>query len=219
MVEVTASADGLNEGYGRLRDTLDVVMGGLMILTVALGYLLARMWRPMMTMRAGAERDALTGLYNRRHVDAAAESMLRFADRTEARAAFVMMDLDDFKSVNDDLGHGEGDRALQAVGAHVLKVIRAGDLAARWGGDEFLLVLLLAPDDDAERVVERIRAGTSDALADIFPGRSDLGVTAGYATTDVVGDDVGVLIASADRALVRGKAVAKGYTYALAPIV
>jgi len=217
VVEVRASAAGLNGGFGRLRETLNLVTGGLIILTVVLGYVLVRMWRPMMDLRHGAERDALTGLYNRRHVDAAAESMLRFADRTEARAAFVMMDLDDFKSVNDDLGHGEGDRALRTVGAHVMQEIRAGDLAARWGGDEFLLVLLLVPDDDAEGVVERIRAGTSDALAALFPGRFDLGVTAGFATTDVVGDDVGVLIASADRALVRGKGVAKGYTYALAP--
>jgi diguanylate cyclase (GGDEF)-like protein len=192
-------------------------MGGLMILTLVLGYALARLWGPMMAMRAGAERDPLTGLYNRRHADAAAESMVRFANRTGARAAFVMMDLDEFKSLNDELGHVDGDRALAAVGAHVSSQIRAGDLAARWGGDEFLLVLLLAADDDPEDVVERIRVGISEALADLFPGRFDLGVTAGFATTDVVGDDVGVLIASADRALVRGKAVAKGYTYALAP--
>ncbi len=213
VVHVRVSASGLNDGFGRLKATLNVVIGGLAVLTIVLGYVLAMLWRPLRALRVGAEHDALTGLHNRRHLDAASQPMLRFAQRTGARVAFVMCDLDNFKSINDDLGHGDGDRALAAVGRRLAQEIRAGDLAVRWGGDEFLMVLLLPPGDGAGVVVERIRSGAAEALAGLFPDRPALGVTAGFSVTDGADNDVRELIAAADHALVRGKSLGKGHSY------
>jgi diguanylate cyclase (GGDEF)-like protein len=216
VVRVRVSASGRNEGFGRLKTTLDVVIGGLMILTIVLGYLLVTMWRPLMAMRRGAERDALMGLYNRRRGRIAAESLVKFARRSGSRVVFVMCDVDNFKGINDALGHDAGDTALAQVGQRMTAQTREGDVAVRWGGDEFLLVLLLSPKDDAEAVVERFRAGAADTLQEVFPSVAELGVTAGFAVSDVVGHDVDALITAADHALVRGKSYAKGYSYSFA---
>lgn len=217
VVHVRASTSGLAQGLGQLKSTTGYLVISLAVTTALLGYLFWTMRRPVMAMRDGAERDELTGLHNRRHVDAAAGSLVSFARRTDARVVFVMFDVDHFKHINDTYGHGAGDRALRAVGRAVTAQTRAGDMAVRWGGDEFLLGIRLLSHDDAHEVVERIRAGVANAVAVLFPSMPELGVTAGYAVTDVSGYDVETLIKGADEALVSGKANQKGQSHASVP--
>lgn len=214
VLHVRAETAGVNEGFGRLQTVLNILVGGLLALSAGLTYLLWRMRAPLLTMRAVAERDPLTGLYNRRYLEVRAARLALAAHRSGRRLAVVMLDLDNFKALNDDLGHHAGDKALEDISTVLVAEIRAADVAVRWGGDEFLVVLSLGMDDDAFAAVERIRVRVETTLARRFQDRSDLGVTAGYAVSSAAMADIAGLIAAADAALVDGKWTGKGTTYA-----
>src|SRR5215211_6116272 len=118
--------------------------------TVAIHYLKGRLVRAELHQRTLAERDSLTGVSNRRAFDAALER----AARTREPYALVLIDLDDFKRVNDDQGHPAGDDVLRSVAAAAAGVARKGDCVARVGGDEFAL---LAPGAGASGVLRLLR--------------------------------------------------------------
>lgn len=213
VIHLRATELGVNEGFTKLRSTIIAIVVGLIGITLGMGYLLFTMWGPLKRVRDVAERDSLTGLYNRHHVEARIARAMASAHRSGHPVAVIMLDLDNFKSLNDDLGHNAGDAALADVGAALASEIRATDIAVRWGGDEFLVVLRLEAPSDAEATVERIRARTEEALTARYRGREGLGVTAGYALSTERAANVEELIASADAALIDGKWVAKGGTY------
>ena len=118
--------------------------------TVAIHYLKGRLVRAELHQRTLAERDSLTGVSNRRAFDAALER----AARTREPYALVLIDLDDFKRVNDEHGHPAGDDVLRSVAAAAAGVARQGDCVARVGGDEFAL---LAPGAGASGVLRLLR--------------------------------------------------------------
>ena len=100
--------------------------------------------------------DPLTGLHNRRYLmDRLTQEMQR-ADRHNEPLAFAMIDLDGFKPINDQFGHVVGDKVLRAVGNAVSRCVRVSDIAARYGGDEFAVILPQTPPEGAMRVVERM---------------------------------------------------------------
>jgi diguanylate cyclase (GGDEF)-like protein len=106
--------------------------------------------------------DPLTGLHNRRYLmDRLVQEMQR-ADRHGEPLAFAMIDLDGFKPINDQFGHVIGDKVLRAVGGAVAKCVRVSDIAARYGGDEFAVILPQTPPDGAMRVCERILRAVSE---------------------------------------------------------
>lgn len=214
VMHMQASELGVNEGFTRLRHVVGALVGSVSALTLALGYLVWRGWRPLMAMRDTSERDPLTGLFNRRSLDAKAARLLRAAHRHGRRVALVMMDLDNFKALNDDLGHQAGDAALEEISSVLVRELRAADLAVRFGGDEFLVMLTLGSADDPHAAVERIRRRVESTLSRRFAGRAELGVTAGFVVTSDAAADVESLVSMADAALVDGKWLAKGATYA-----
>jgi diguanylate cyclase (GGDEF)-like protein len=102
-----------------------------------------------------ANHDALTGLPNRKHFH---ESLARTLERhrpTRTPCVVLFIDLDDFKSVNDALGHAFGDRVLVAVAGRLQASVRPGDVAARLGGDEFAILLERAPDANQLQTISR----------------------------------------------------------------
>lgn len=100
--------------------------------------------------------DPLTGLHNRRYLmDRLVQEMQR-ADRHGEPLAFAMIDLDGFKPINDQFGHVLGDKVLRAVGGAVARCVRVSDIAARYGGDEFAVILPQTPPEGAMRVCERM---------------------------------------------------------------
>jgi diguanylate cyclase (GGDEF)-like protein len=105
-----------------------------------------------------ARTDALTGVANRRAGEEALDRALALADRRDAPLSVVMLDLDHFKAYNDQLGHGAGDLLLQRTARAWRQELRAGDLLARWGGEEFLAVLPDCSLAEAAVVAERLRA-------------------------------------------------------------
>ncbi len=107
-------------------------------------------------LRHEAHTDALTGLLNRSGLATAAERAFSLADRTGIPLTIALIDLDDFKQVNDRDGHAAGDRLLVRMTQTWSEELQPGDLFARLGGDEFLVVLVGSSDDEATRFFERL---------------------------------------------------------------
>ena len=103
-------------------------------------------------------RDELTGLYNRRHMMEMAQAELKRLDRDGGRSCFCLIDLDHFKRINDRHGHGVGDEVLKAFAEVMTGTVREVDVVARWGGEEFLVMLPGATPEAAAGVIERVRA-------------------------------------------------------------
>lgn len=103
-------------------------------------------------------RDELTGLYNRRAVEAILEQMEDQYQQTQADYLVIMMDIDNFKTINDECGHVVGDSVLKNLAMRVQGVVRERDCAARYGGDEILLILHIGGAEDAEPICDRIDA-------------------------------------------------------------
>jgi diguanylate cyclase (GGDEF)-like protein len=153
--------------------------------------------------------DSLTGLANRRTLDEELALEWRRAHRVGDSLAFVLLDLDDFKAVNDSHGHPAGDAVLRAVGKILGAGVRQVDLAGRYGGEEFALIL---PETDlagALKLAERIRARLESTAVDL-PSGERLHVTASFGVA--VNDELTApdqLVAAADEALYAAKAAGK----------
>lgn len=232
--ESTSSTDGVRRlvVYGQIGDlpifigvgqsTQDIYarwfeyalsVGALMLVlcatSVALSIYLAR----EMQRRADAETklavlattDSLTGLSNRLQWQQAFDREWRRATRDRSSVALLMCDSDHFKSYNDQHGHQAGDRLLQAIGSVMHRNIRrATDIAARYGGDEFALLLPATTVEVATRLAEHLRSGLLEACDRQGIPRSHLSV--GVASmVPHRGDDQSVLLAAADQALYRAK--------------
>jgi len=144
-----------------------------------------------------ALRDQLTGLANRRLFDEMLDSALHRTLRTDDRVATIYIDLDGFKAVNDNHGHTAGDRVLREVARRLQATVRDGDLVARVGGDEFLVLLELRPTDD-ENLVERIKTTIARPIGIGDENAVTISASVGIADTDSVGRDPTTLIEAAD---------------------
>jgi diguanylate cyclase (GGDEF)-like protein len=151
--------------------------------------------------------DPLTGLHNRRYLmDRLTQEMQRSGRHGEP-LAFAMIDLDGFKPVNDRYGHLVGDKVLRAVGGAIARGVRVSDIAARYGGDEFAVILPQTPPDGAARVVERMLRSISEIELKDETG-SSCKVTASLGLAYFPADDVETaedLVHSADGALYGAK--------------
>lgn len=111
-----------------------------------------------------ATYDDLTGLPNRRHVIDLLAHEERRSLRREVPLCICLMDIDHFKKVNDTHGHQAGDEALRQFAAFMASALRAGDVLARWGGEEFILLLPVTPAEEAAPIVERLRVQCADPV-------------------------------------------------------
>jgi diguanylate cyclase (GGDEF)-like protein len=108
-------------------------------------------------LREQSVRDALTGLFNRRYLEETLARELRRAERSETAVGIIMLDIDHFKRFNDSHGHAAGDAVLRALGGFLLASVRSADIACRYGGEEFTLILLDASRQMVEGRAERLR--------------------------------------------------------------
>lgn len=157
-----------------------------------------------------AERDGLTGLYNRRRFEEMLERALLDAGRRQSRCALMLFDLDEFKHLNDHFGHRAGDALLVRVANELSTVVRRNEVLARLGGDEFaLLVQDVERIDEVESLAERVIRSVA-RLPFSFDGRS-LRITAslGIAVYPDHGGSLAELVAAADLAMYHAKSAGK----------
>jgi diguanylate cyclase (GGDEF)-like protein len=151
-----------------------------------------------------ASHDALTGLPNRRHVQQWLRQEAARSRRTGAPLAVALIDLDHFKRINDELGHVAGDEVLRIFAREAATLPRSSDLLARWGGEEFLLLMPDTPLSDAERLLSRLRAHLG--REGVWPPSLARRVTfSAGVTTWVDTQDLDETVNRADRALYEAK--------------
>lgn len=151
-----------------------------------------------------ATRDPLTGLCNRRNLVTLAGHEIARARRSGEPIALVMADIDRFKSINDRYGHEAGDQVILSASALLTRLCRGQDIVARWGGEEFLLLLPNTRLDAAGRLAERIRQALAETEVSI--AGDALAVTISLGVTDWSTDeDLNAAIGRADRALYQSK--------------
>jgi diguanylate cyclase (GGDEF)-like protein len=157
-------------------------------------------------LREQAITDPLTGLYNRRRLDELLPRELARAARAGESVAVIIVDLDRFKRINDEFGHETGDRVLTAVGELFRTKVRGSDIACRYGGEEFALVLHETGREAARRRAEDLRAAIN-RLHLVQPGQRAFRITAslGVALFPQHGEDPDDLLRAADEALYAAK--------------
>ncbi|HUP00014.1 MAG TPA: sensor domain-containing diguanylate cyclase [Gemmatimonadota bacterium] len=150
--------------------------------------------------------DSLTGVYNRRYLDRLLPNESSRAERFDRPIALLMMDLDDFKKINDRYGHQRGDEVLVAFAEALVRTVRQIDSVVRYGGDEFLIVMVETAEAGAEIACRRIREGVLAAMrgSSVVPDDVDLSVSVGLAVRRP-GEDIGAKLHEADRSLYRQK--------------
>ncbi len=158
-----------------------------------------------------ARIDGLTRLWNRTGIEEMVQREFDFAKRKDLSVALVMVDLDDFKKINDIYGHPVGDEALRGAAQMLLRVLRSYDAVGRWGGDEFMIVLPGSNKEETTRVLRRIQAETNHTPVLTAQGPIYMHVSMGAASlVPAKGDTSEQLIKAADDALLKAKRNGKG---------
>ncbi len=156
-----------------------------------------------------SNQDPLTGLYNRRALNRAAEQELSRYHRSNIPFSFIMLDLDHFKAINDMYGHSAGDKVLQEVSDLIIHEKREYDFAARIGGEEMCIMLPDAPLEQAKNYAERLRIKISEL--NIHLGEEDITITASMGVTETETEDESIkqILKRADKALYDAKAAGR----------
>lgn len=152
-----------------------------------------------------AQTDPLTGLFNRRQMSLRLQEEAARFKRSGTDFSVIIADIDHFKGINDRYGHDVGDRVLSRVALLFAEALRGGDAVARWGGEEFLVLLPGAHLSAAQEVAQRLRLAAASRLADVEGLEAPLTVTFGVSTFAAT-PSLERCLKAADEALYRGKA-------------
>ena len=153
--------------------------------------------------------DSLTGLYNRRYLLDQLDREFARANRNQSSLSLVMMDVDGLKAINDTFGHNEGDAVLKELGS-ILKInTRASDIAARWGGDEFVLLTSDTDSKGARRIGERIRSQVERRRPMISGKETSISISVGIASYPENASGVTELLKRSDEAMYNAKGLGK----------
>ena len=184
---------------------------GVMVAQIGMagGFILMTHYRTIMALQQLSEHDALTGTLNRRSMHDRAQALLDSALHQQLPATLVMVDADHFKRINDEFGHQTGDAVLCHLVSRIRQHMRSNDLLGRFGGEEFVLLLPGLDADDATAVAERIRLAIHNHADAISDQAVALSVSLGVAGTGLYGHDYTALVAAADSALYRAKALGR----------
>ena len=165
----------------------------------------ADQWKERISeLERAAFLDALTGIPNRRFVELHLERLLRELESTGEQFAVLIIDLDNFKPVNDTYGHDIGDRVLRNISTTLMNSMRARDILGRWGGDEFLMLLAGAGRQQCVAIAERAQVLAAQTATPAPSGYVSLTVSIGGAVS-VPGDTAEQVVKRADAQLYLSK--------------
>ena len=209
MRNKNTSTEGFWKNTTVLRDLTLISITAIFVLALSsalrkwreLRHEIARHKRTEETIKQFAYYDSLTSLPNRRLFNDRLNMAIAHAERNEHKLAMILLDLDQFKDVNDALGHSVGDELLQVVGERLANLLRKSDTVARMGGDEFMLMLpAIARQEDAAMVAMKIlEAFREPFVFDEYELRITTSI--GIAIYPNDGDDAGALVKNADIAM------------------
>lgn len=150
--------------------------------------------------------DQLTDVFNRRQFQPSFDELSEVARRRNLHLAVGVIDIDDFKGINDSFGHLFGDEALRELGVALSHAVRGQDAVFRFGGDEFVVLCLLPDAADSLHMFERIKASANRALSEIAPDQRIVTISIGYVVNPPTSiQPMNELLAKADQALYRAK--------------
>ena len=149
--------------------------------------------------------DSLTGLYNRRYLMEQIEREFIRAERSKRPLSLIMVDLDGLKDINDGYGHHFGDAFLREVGRIIEVNTRASDVAARWGGDEFMLLATEADSASSSKIAERVRSQVGRYRMEINGRKVGITVSAGVVSYPAHASGISELIKNVDEAMYNAK--------------
>ncbi len=152
-----------------------------------------------------AVTDSLTGLHNRRYLDSHLQALFDRANSRGRPLSVLIADLDRFKTINDTRGHDVGDRVLKEFANRLRKSVRGMDLACRYGGEEFVVVMPDTDPETAQVVAERVRAETAGVPFDVDDGKIEVTVSVGVSSLRGRTDTVASIMKRADLALYEAK--------------
>jgi diguanylate cyclase (GGDEF)-like protein len=162
--------------------------------------------RLMRQLREAADVDQLTGVHNNRYLQERLNQEVARSMRADTPLSVLLLDLDGFKTINDEHGHADGDRVLQNVAATLRLAVRANDIVARYGGDEFVVVMPETDLESARQVADRVVASVRAVRHPLSDGSEGVvACSAGLALFPTDGRTAGRLLRSADAAMYRVK--------------
>ncbi|SEP70061.1 diguanylate cyclase (GGDEF) domain-containing protein [Faunimonas pinastri] len=202
---ITAASLVLNHGV------LAIIAVELILYSICMSFLLLAMAkeRVEVRLRAAALTDPLTGTLNRRGLFQFTQVSLAQAQRTSSSIAFLLIDLDHFKRVNDTFGHQVGDRVLQLLCVEATRMIRGSDILGRMGGEEFGIVLPMSNWEGAEMLAERLRRSFAAAADDVGGRAIGATISIGVSLSSARCNTIECLVRDADRALYEAKAAGR----------
>ena len=199
--ELGVLAGSLNAMNGRIRDLVVNLEEKVRHRTAELAAINQELDKKNQELAVLSLTDRLTGLCNRRRLDQALVAEWRRAERYGTAYSVVMIDLDNFKDVNDAFGHEAGDFLLAHISDILMAATRETDIVGRWGGEEFLLICPETSLEDARNLAEQLRR---EIAATVFPGIGHQ--TASFGVADYEADTAaGSLVGRADEAMYRAK--------------
>lgn len=188
------------------------LLSNLTVVLNAVGVLVAWREEAERALQTLARTDPLTGLLNRRALEQAAAALIAQARRHGDPLCLLLIDLDAFKAINDRHGHAAGDQALLLTAESLQGTLRPGDLAGRWGGEEFCVLLARSGAEAGSAFDKRLRTALAQrASATLhFPLDFSTGLSVLEDEDDFTADDLELMLQRADAALYRAKAAGRG---------
>lgn len=205
------TASGLFTLDGLLQDLIVAAVGvaiafmllhsWALVVVVALPLVLIQRVLALPTLREQALSDHKTGLLNSRGIDQPARAEFSRARRLGHPLSVLLCDVDDLREINNTFGHLEGDAALMVIASAFRAELRAYDLCARFGGDEFLVILPETDEEEAVVVAERIQAWLADNPLPTSRGKLAVGISIGVGSLQDGEPEIGTMLARADAAM------------------
>ncbi|MCB1887287.1 MAG: diguanylate cyclase [Rhodocyclaceae bacterium] len=212
--EVLDAGHGSDEYEFRLKDGRVITDSSVVVTREGSDITIGRVWifedvteirRSAEILQHQAERDALTGLFNRRRFDEEMERAIAESQRRNRQTGLLVFDLDGFKPVNDTFGHQAGDRVLVALAEVIGRVVRRHEMLFRFGGDEFAILVPDSEDSHLQELARRVVDCVASTVFE-FEGREvSLTTSVGLACYPLDAGDVRGLVAAADAAMYRAK--------------